>query len=123
MKNLVFLICFTILLKPIIPVFDYIVNYEYIKTERCVNKETPIRGCNGKCYLMKNLAAAAEAEKPISSNKKHLTEIVDLYFADCTDLGDAFLSDADFPTLNSRYSNHYCKLDTVSVFHPPTVIS
>lgn len=124
MKKIVFIICFTMLLKPIVPVLDYFWNYDYITSELCENKDKPIMGCNGKCYLMKELAKASESEKPISSDKKHsTTETTDLFLADFTTY--------DFPTsavfssseLNASYCNLYANLSTDSCFHPPTFIS
>ncbi len=58
------------LLKPVLPVVDYIVNYEYISKVLCINKAKPKLNCNGKCHLMKELAKTSESETPISSNKK-----------------------------------------------------
>ena len=52
------------------PVVEYIVNYDYISKVLCVNKAKPQMHCNGKCHLMKKLAAASENEKPASSDKK-----------------------------------------------------
>lgn len=49
------------------PVATYFLNYEYIATELCENKDRPELKCNGQCYLMKSLAEAAEKE---SQDKK-----------------------------------------------------
>jgi hypothetical protein len=71
-KKITFLLALFMLLKPVFPVIDYIVNYEYISKVLCVNKDKPKMHCNGKCHLMKELAKASENEKPISSDKKML---------------------------------------------------
>ncbi|GEP52609.1 hypothetical protein FNO01nite_32810 [Flavobacterium noncentrifugens] len=125
MKNWIFIICLTILLKPVIPVFDYIVNYDYIRTELCENKETPIMGCNGKCYLMKNLAAASDAEKPASSDKKHapVIETSDLFISAIADFEYLFAFSDSNPSFNSAYSNLYCNAHNGSYFHPPISLS
>ena len=39
------------LLQPALPVIEYLVNYDYIVSELCENRDKPILGCNGKCYL------------------------------------------------------------------------
>jgi len=39
------------LIQPALPVIDYLVNYNYIATELCENRDKPILTCNGKCYL------------------------------------------------------------------------
>lgn len=39
------------LIQPIIPIIEYFVNYDYIASELCENRNKPILTCNGKCYL------------------------------------------------------------------------
>ena len=68
------------LLKPILPVVEYVVNYEYISKVLCVNKDKPMLHCNGKCQLMKELAKASENEKPISDKKIAAQEFEVLFF-------------------------------------------
>ncbi|MAU15066.1 MAG: hypothetical protein CMH46_05945 [Muricauda sp.] len=41
--------------KPVLPVFEYVVNQDYIAEYLCVNKDKPMLNCNGKCYLSKML--------------------------------------------------------------------
>ncbi len=67
---------FLILTKPLWPVVDYVVNYDYIVNVLCVNKDKPQMHCNGKCHLTKELAkeAGAENKNPFSS-KTSKTEI------------------------------------------------
>nr|WP_237421255.1 hypothetical protein [Flavobacterium sp. Sd200] len=60
------------MLRPVLPLGEYILNYEYIAKELCVNKEKPAMHCNGKCHLMKELAKKAADENP-SSEKKGTT--------------------------------------------------
>ena len=58
-----------VLLKPIIPVLDYAVNYEYIKEVLCINKDVPEMQCDGKCYLRTQLAEVEEEqESPAAPN-------------------------------------------------------
>ncbi|GLB52466.1 hypothetical protein NBRC110019_15060 [Neptunitalea chrysea] len=42
--------------KPIIPFVEYALNYNYISTVLCVNKDKPKMQCNGKCHLAKMVA-------------------------------------------------------------------
>ncbi|RZJ74885.1 MAG: hypothetical protein EOO45_07315 [Flavobacterium sp.] len=111
------------LLKPVLPVFEYAINYDYIRTVLCINKETPSKGCNGKCHLMKELAKAAEAEKPSSSDKKSpVAETLDLFLTDAY----AFTISQRYPQLkvkvNSFYSNLYSMQGASRIFHPPSDI-
>nr|WP_256499779.1 hypothetical protein [Flavobacterium sp. HSC-61S13] len=41
---------------------EYVVFYDYIKNELCVNKDQPEMACNGKCHLKKELAKTVEAD-------------------------------------------------------------
>ena len=124
MKKAVLILALLILLKPIIPVLDYVVNYEYISKVLCVNKEKPKLHCNGKCYLMKELAKNSESEDPISTNKKITSQETVVVF--CQEINSFALSPLYFrqtKEANSAYSNLYSYKITNSVFHPPTVIS
>ena len=43
------------LVQPALPIIEYFVNYDYISSELCENKDKPILTCNGKCYLEKQV--------------------------------------------------------------------
>jgi hypothetical protein len=123
-KKILFLLALFIVLKPVIPVLEYIVNYEYISKVLCVNKAKPKMKCNGKCHLMKELAKTSETETPISSNKKiasHELEI--LFFEEIKSfkITPIYFDKNQFS--NSNYSNLYCYLNSVSIFRPPIFIS
>lgn len=112
------------LLKPLLPVVEYVVNYEYISKVLCVNKAKPMMHCNGKCHLMKELAKASENEKPISSDKKIASQEMEvLFFEEITAFKIESLCFYNKQKTNSNYSNLYFRLNSDSVFHPPTFIS
>ncbi|EHQ44533.1 hypothetical protein [Myroides odoratus] len=48
--------------KPVLPVVEYVVLYDYIKNELCVNKDKPELECNGKCHLKKEMAHASDTK-------------------------------------------------------------
>ena len=124
MKKAIFIIALAIFLKPIFPVAEYVVNYEYITKTLCVNKAKPKLQCNGKCHLMKELAKAAESEKPISSDKKQLvleSEVLFLETIASIDCADFFTNQTE--KINDNYSNLYCFLNSIVVDHPPTFIA
>ena len=124
MKKAVLILALFLLLKPIFPVIDYVVNYDYITKTLCVNKAKPKMQCNGKCHLMKELAKAAESEKPISSDKKQLVQESEVLFLEtipsfvCAD----FFTNPNQKT-NANYSNLYSFLNSCVVEQPPTFIS
>jgi hypothetical protein len=111
-------------LKPVLPVVEYVVNYEYISKVLCVNKEKPKLQCNGKCHLRKELAKASENEKPTSSDKKFSVQENEVLFFQDIKLFE-IATNYFFTTkiINANYSNLYFHLNAVSVFHPPTIIS
>ncbi len=39
------------MVRPLLPVIDYYVNYDYIAEELCINKDKPYLECNGRGYL------------------------------------------------------------------------
>lgn len=49
-------IVFTIAVRPIMPVYNYVVNYDYIVENLCENRDKPELSCNGKCFLAKELS-------------------------------------------------------------------
>ncbi len=112
------------LLKPGLPVIDYIVNYEYISKELCVNKAKPKMHCNGKCHLMKELAKASENEKPISSDKKNVSQEFEiLYLENIQSLRIKPVFFYKQLKFNRNYSNLYFRLNSTLVFRPPIFIS
>lgn len=115
---------FLFLLKPVLPVFEYVWNYEYITTELCENKDQPIMGCNGKCYLMKELAKASETEKPQSSDKKHpISETADLFLQDFNTYEMPLVPAPSEKNNPTAYANLYAHLQAQTFFHPPTFVS
>ena len=120
MKKTLLIIALVILLKPIAPVIEYALNYNYIAKVLCVNKAKPQMHCNGKCHLMKEMAKESESEKPISSDKKSGASEKDILFFQVI---QPFESLQGFypatPKINRSYSNLYSYLNSNAVFHPP----
>lgn len=69
MKKLLFIIVTLIVFRPVVPLADYLIDYEYISTVLCINKDKPEMKCNGKCYLMQELAKVAEEQKQDATKK------------------------------------------------------
>lgn len=117
------IVVLSIFLKPILPVIDYIVNYEYISKVLCENKDKPELNCCGKCHLKKELAKASEGEKPIHSDKKDNSkqEVEVLFFQDIKSLVLEQTYVQNKTSINYNYSNLYFRLNGCSVFHPPTI--
>ncbi|WP_298148660.1 hypothetical protein [Flavobacterium sp.] len=58
------------LLKPVFPLFTYILNYQYIVENLCVNREKPQLSCNGKCHLAKEIAKEVDSEQSSNDSSK-----------------------------------------------------
>jgi len=111
-------------LKPLLPVLDYVVNYNYISKVLCVNKDKPMMHCNGKCHLMKEMAKEADSEKPISSDKKITQQESEiLFFQEIKDFNFSNNCSFNKEKISDTYNNIYFWLHDLSIFHPPTVIS
>lgn len=121
MKKIIFIVITLLLIKPVLPVVDYIINYDYISTQLCENIEKPALKCNGKCHLKKELAKASEGEKPLNSDKKQNTkhEIEVLFCESITNFNSAKFLNFGSNEKNSFYQNSYCLDVTILVFHPP----
>ncbi len=115
-------------IKPMFPVIDYMVNYDYITKVLCENKAKPDLKCNGKCQLMKEMAKVAESEtsdnKSNSSDKKTTQTNVEILFFE--EIQSLVTNQTRFLTKSKpsdHYSNLYSYKTSFSIFHPPAVVS
>ncbi len=123
MKKIIVIVCLAILLRPVFPVFEYVMNYDYIAKELCVNKGKVILGCNGKCYLVKELARASDSEKPLSTDKKHTAiEKTDLFFNEIS-TPVLTVNTESHSKLNAAYTEPHSVAPIDSVFRPPALVS
>lgn len=109
-----------VLLKPVFPVIDYIVNYDYIAKELCENKAKPMLHCNGKCHLKKELARAANDNKS-SQEKKAFSgeaEFILPLVPDFTPLIAVVAGARGYISCPDLYKGR----NIAAVFHPPLVI-
>jgi hypothetical protein len=123
-KKTAIIITFLFLAKPILPLFDYWVNYKYIANELCENQDKPKLECNGKCHLKKELAKAATEESSNSKDKKQVSkqEIEILFYQETFNFESNNISIVSTET-STYYSNNYFHLNSSQIFHPPTSIS
>ncbi|CAM3530439.1 hypothetical protein FSS13T_20940 [Flavobacterium saliperosum S13] len=122
MKNAIVIIVFLFVMKPILPVLEYVLNYDYIVKELCENKAKPETNCNGKCHLMKELAKASENNTPVSSEKKvSHSEFEVLFIQKLASLEVVTLNFPIQKAINTKYSDGYFYENSTTTFHPPTV--
>lgn len=121
MKQLVAMIALLVLTKPVIPVLDYILNYDYIANTLCENKAKPQLHCNGKCHLKKELARAASDDHKAAQDKK--SSLADAEFI-LPSLSGAPLCIVSSPEREEHSACHcfYKGGSKPDVFHPPLVI-
>ena len=82
MKKLLALpLIFIMLMKPLWPIAEYIINYDYIVANLCKNRERPQLQCDGKCYLAKMLTKETTDHNKNPFTKRQLME-VNLFFHD-----------------------------------------
>ncbi|MDQ1804875.1 hypothetical protein ACNFU2_15875 [Chryseobacterium sp. PTM-20240506] len=110
---------FYIVVRPLIPIMEYAVNYDYIAEVLCVNKNKPELNCNGKCYLSKELAKTNDTETaPLSKGKTSGQKILDIYILpEITEIKNTGLTyDHNFTFI---YQKNYSFLFLKHIFRPP----
>ncbi|GEN74991.1 hypothetical protein CHA01nite_07310 [Chryseobacterium hagamense] len=105
--------------RPLIPLVEYAVNYDYIVETLCINKSRPELHCNGTCYLTREIAKNNAPESfPLSKSKNSGKTLLDIYIlpeiADVTPKFEAFSSGTGF-----SYKTDYFFLFLKSIFRPP----
>ena len=55
--------------RPMVPIIDYLVNYDYIAEQLCENRNKPILACNGICYVSKEIEKTLPAS-PIDNKSR-----------------------------------------------------
>ena len=50
------------MLRPIQPLVEYAINYDYISKVLCINKDKPEMSCKGTCQLMKKMEQQQEKD-------------------------------------------------------------
>ena len=64
MKSYLFILTVVLITcRPLLPVIDYLVNYDKISNEYCVNIERPELLCNGVCYLKEQISKTVNDEQ------------------------------------------------------------
>ncbi len=116
MKSFVFIIAFLFLVRPIIPVVDYVVNYEYIAHELCENKDKPELKCNGKCHVAKKISESTNSDN--SNKSKSFSEIEILFFQEENFNFKKFIFHTKSITI-FHYENLYFHMSSSDYFHPP----
>ncbi|MDR2235947.1 MAG: hypothetical protein LBE92_07475 [Chryseobacterium sp.] len=107
--------------RPLVPLAEYAVNYDYISKVLCINKSRPEVHCNGKCYLSKELAKANDTDSsPLNKTKNSGQKVLDTYIlSDITAVSTA--EKIPFSNFNFLYETAYSFLFLKSIFKPPVL--
>lgn len=120
-QYVVLFVALTMLVKPLWPVAEYILNYDYIVNVLCENKDKPQLHCDGKCYLAKLLAKESEKndKNPFGENRTN-TEIQPIvFFQDLLKM--EFVVDLPNTALDNFKTSQVwiSALFTLDILHPP----
>ena len=110
---------FYMVFRPLIPIMEYAVNYDYIVETLCINKNKPEVHCNGKCYLSKELAKANDTESsPLSKGKTSGQKILDIYIL--PEISEIKNTDQSYKiNFSFIYEKNYSFLFLKHIFRPP----
>lgn len=123
MKNVSLLLAVLLLVKPLWPVIEYSIQYDFIVTVLCENKDQPELECNGTCYLSKQLAkeSAGDQENPLNtSNKTEVPQI--LIFEKPVDFDFTVFQELPKSKLHETGPDHYFRLVSSEILDPPRVV-
>lgn len=119
--NIICSIFFTVFVvfRPLMPLVEYAVNYDYISEVLCVNKSNIELHCNGKCYLKNELAKTNDTDSsPLNKTKNSGQKLLDIYvlpeITEINKTGNVFFSNSDF-----LYETAYSFLFLNPIFRPP----
>lgn len=113
------LLTFYMVFRPLIPIMEYVVNYDYIVETLCINKDKPELNCNGKCYLSKELAKTNDTEStPFSKGKTSGQKLLDIYIL--PEITEIKNTDQSYRVnFNFIYQKNYSFLFLKHIFRPP----
>ncbi|WP_412850333.1 hypothetical protein ACL0VS_11055 [Chryseobacterium sp. PMSZPI] len=112
-------IIFTVALRPVLPLVNYAVNYDYIVKNLCENRNVPQSTCKGKCYVEKELA---KTEKQSTNSQTVKIAGLDVFIShdilSCLSQQESRIL-VDSP--HSNYFDFYTAEHFSRIFHPPLV--
>jgi hypothetical protein len=122
-KFLALILGLLMLVRPVVPVLEYAVNYDYISKVLCINKQAPEKKCNGKCHLKKNLDEVFDEKKSEgTSGQAKTSSQIETVVIDVISL-PSFEFNVSAAAQSSKFMpsgmNPYAYLFLSDFFHPP----
>ena len=112
------------MVRPLLPIIEYYVNYDYIANELCINKDKPYLECNGRCYVNAAMKRAfpngqeSPARLPNFSMQDYPISPLDFYKY------TSILPDENIFSVNPDYFKHFVITQySAAIFKPPKYIS
>ncbi|HCN50927.1 MAG TPA: hypothetical protein DIT10_17875 [Chryseobacterium sp.] len=112
-------IIFTVAIRPVLPLVNYAVNYDYIVKNLCEKRDIPQSTCKGKCYVEKELA---KTEKQSNSSQTVKIAGLDVFLShEILSFSHPFDSDPQIDVPDSDYINSHFSEYFSRIFHPPLI--
>ena len=107
--------------RPALPLVAFVLNYDYISKELCINKDNDNLDCHGKCQLKKELAKASGHDQGNQVPRLKMADAEVLFILPEAPFNPVFLTSATKPA-TGPYINLYQSLPTQNHFHPPAIV-
>ncbi|KPH11430.1 hypothetical protein [Chryseobacterium sp. ERMR1:04] len=112
-------VIFTIALRPVLPLLNYAINYDYIVKNLCENRNVPQSTCKGKCYVEKELA---KTEKQSNNSQNIKIAGLDVFLSnEIFSFSNKNLSDFSIGIPDSGAFNFHISEYSSRIFRPPLV--
>lgn len=112
-------IIFFLAFRPLVPVVQYVLNYDQIVREFCINRAKQEMMCKGKCYLFEEISKTSDkgSSAGISSNPVKILEIY--IYSESLNLNLLEFGNPEKKSIVCYFENLYDFRFSESVFHPP----
>lgn len=108
------------MLRPVLPLFEYVINKDYIAEFLCINQDKAELQCNGKCYLMQRLTEQNNEKK--ENLPKIAMEEYPIGFVKLLSVNTS-TEQMHSNTSYNYYQNQYSFIYSDTCFHPPNFCS
>ncbi|MCI5056019.1 MAG: hypothetical protein MRY83_07910 [Flavobacteriales bacterium] len=116
--SLMIILLWGLLVKPLLPYFEYTMNKASIVEKHCENVNTPNLECEGSCYLQKQLKKASNYEKEL----KVIPEGMEIFFGMFLDINEIQWITIKEHSLSSQYLACYDFLFVNQNLDPPQTL-
>jgi hypothetical protein len=106
-------------MRPLLPLINYAVNYDYIVKNLCENRKVLESDCKGKCFVKKELA---KTEKQSNNGQNIKIMGLDVFLShDILSFSDQLQSDIQLENFTSDYTDSHTTEYFSRIFHPPLI--